>query len=365
VAGDRAPATPDRAARAPRAGDGPASLAGARDRLAGRARRLAGFGSGALAWFADVRGLERRVEDERLRHYRYAWHVRADGRARVLEAPKPRLKAIQRRLLDELLVWIPPHDAAHGFVAGRSARTHAALHTGREIVLRLDLEDCFASVLAGRVYAIFRTAGFPESVAHTLTGLCTNAMPAATWSAVPRPTKAAAIAAHHRLGRHLATPHLPQGAPSSPALANLSAYRLDRRLTGLADSLGARYSRYADDLVLSGDGRLRAPGVRALIAAIAAEEGCRVNPVKTNLTTRAGRQRVAGIVVNAHPNLARPEYDRLKAILHDAERHGAAAANRAGHPAFREHLQGRIAWLESLHPARGARLRERLARIAW
>jgi hypothetical protein len=321
--------------------------------------------TGQLAWFADVRGLERRVEDERLRHYRYAWHVRPDGRARVLEAPKPRLKAVQRRLLDEILVWITPHDAAHGFVSGRSARTHAVLHTGREVVLRLDLEDCFASVPAGRVFGIFRTAGYPESVAHALTGVCTNALPVETWAAVPRPRSAEAIAAHHRLGRHLATPHLPQGAPSSPALANLSAYRLDRRMSGLAAALDARYSRYADDLVLSGDGRLRAPGVRALVASIAADEGFRINVAKTNLMTRAGRQRVAGIVVNEHPNLARGEYDRLKAILHDAERNGPAVANRAGHPAFRQHLQGRIAWLASLHPARGARLRERFDRVAW
>jgi RNA-directed DNA polymerase len=320
---------------------------------------------GRLEWLADVRSLERRVEDERLRHYRYPWHVRPDGRPRVLEAPKPRLKALQRRLLDEILAWIPVHPAAHGFVAGRSARTHAALHAGRAIVLRLDLEDCFASVAAARVFGVFRTAGYPEAVAHALTGLCTNAMPVEAWAAVPRPTAPPAIAAHHRLGRRLAAPHLPQGAPTSPALANLSAHGLDRRLDGLARTLRARYSRYADDLVLSGGPRLRAPDVRARVADIARDEGFRVNVAKTNLMTRAGRQRVAGIVVNEHPNLARSEYDRLKAILHDAERHGPAAANRGGHPAFREHLQGRIAWLESLHPERGARLRERFARVAW
>jgi hypothetical protein len=237
-------------------------------------------------------------------------------------------------------------------VAGRSALTHAALHAGREIVLRLDLEDCFASVRAGRVFGILRSAGYPEAVAHALTGLCTNALPVEAWAAIPRPQAPAAIAAHHRLGRHLATPHLPQGAPTSPALANLSAWRLDRRLTGLAGALGATYSRYADDLVLSGDGRLRAPGLRELVGAIAAEEGFRVNVAKTNLMTRAGRQRVAGIVVNAHPNLARGEYDRLKAILHDAERHGPAAANRAAHPAFREHSPGASpGWSRCIRPA--------------
>jgi RNA-directed DNA polymerase len=326
-----------------------------------------GVQPGELAWLADVRGLERRAADERLRHYRYAWRLRAGGRARVIEQPKARLKAIQRRVLGELLAWIPVHDAAHGFVRGRSARTHAALHTGAEVVLRLDLEDCFASVRAGRVYGIFRTAGYPEGVAHALTGLCTNVVPLDVWDAVPRPTDGALVGAHHRLGRRLATPHLPQGAPTSPALANLCAHGLDRRLAALAATLDARYSRYADDLVLSGGDRLhrRAGRVRELVAEIARDEGFAVNVAKTNLMTRAGRQRVAGIVVNAHPNLARSEYDRLKAIVHDAVRNGPAAANRAGHPAFREHLGGRIAWLESLHPARGARLRARFERIPW
>ena len=85
----------------------------------------------------------------------------------MIEQPKPRLKALQRRILHEIVDWIPVHEAAHGFVRGRSARTHAALHAGRRVVVRLDLEDFFAAVVAARVYGIFRTAGYPEAVAHT------------------------------------------------------------------------------------------------------------------------------------------------------------------------------------------------------
>ena len=199
----------------------------------------------------------------------------------MIERPKTRLKAIQRRILREILAWIPVHDAAHGFVRGRSARTHAALHTGRRVVVRLDLEDFFAGVAAARVFGIFRTAGYPEGVAHTLTGLCTNAVP-----------DRESVAGHYRLARRLATPHLPQGAPTSPALANLAAFRLDRRLTGLADALGARYTRYADDLVLSSDHYLRTP--QAVIAAIATEEGFRVNAAKTRVMGHGSRQTVTG-----------------------------------------------------------------------
>ena len=64
-------------------------------------------------------------------------------------------------------------------------------------------------------------------------------------------------------------------------------------------------------------------------------------------------------------NVPRAEYDRLKALLHDAEHNGAAAANRVGVPELRAHVLGRISWVASLHPARGARLRERFERVDW
>src|SRR4029079_14592572 len=132
-------------------------------------------------------------------------------------------------------------------------------------------------------YGLFRAAGYPEEVAADLTGLVTNVVPAATWAAAPAPRDPPALAPHHRLGRRLATPHLPQGAPTSPALANLCAYRLDCRLAGLADAFAASYSRYAYDLAFSGGRKLnsRAPALRRAVAAIVADEGFRLNPRKS------------------------------------------------------------------------------------
>jgi ribosome-interacting GTPase 1 len=105
--------------------------------------------------------------------------------------------------------------------------------------------------------------------------------------------------------------------------------------------------------------------IRDTIATIAREEGFAVNTRKSAVTTRAGRQRVCGIVVNERPNVTRREYDQLKAILHNAARRGPSAENRAGVSDFRAHLLGRIAWIESLHPGRGAKLRSEFARIVW
>ena len=129
----------------------------------------------------------------------------------------------------------------------------------------------------------WRRGGYSESSAPRATrrtwptgsrGLCTNVVPLTEWSALDRPSEAAAIAAYWRLGSRLATPHLPQGAPTSPALANLAAFSLDRRMSGLAEKLGARYTRYADDLVLSGSPGLagRSARLTQTVAEIARDE---------------------------------------------------------------------------------------------
>ena len=321
---------------------------------------------GELAWLADRRGIERRAPP-RLRNYRYRWLARPAAPPRLIESPKALLKETQRRILHGILDAIPPHEAAHGFRRGHSAVTHARRHAGREVVVRFDLEDFFASVAAGRVYGIFRAAGYPESVAGSLTGLVTNAVPHDEWAAAPRPADPAAPGAHARMGRLLAAPHLPQGAPTSPALANLCAYRLDCRLAGLADAFGAVYSRYADDLAFSGGTALlaRAASLRRAVAAIVSDEGFRPNERKTALATRAGRQRVCGIVVNVRTNAPRDDYDRLRAALHEAATRGPAVANRGGVPDLRAHLLGRIGWVEALNPARGARLRRTFTAIDW
>ena len=321
--------------------------------------------AGQLAWLADARGLERGTPDRRLRHYTYRWQPRAGAPPRPIARPKRRLKEIQRWILHEILDHIPAHDAAHGFVRGRSVRSHAALHVGHATVVRMDLEDFFASVPASRVFGIFRTAGFPEAVAHALTALCVTVVPRVEWDTVRPPEDPSLLQRHFRLGRRLATPHLPQGAPTSPALASLAAHGLDRRLARLGPALGARYSRYADDLTFSGSADVPVGTLTRVVAEVARDEGFHMARGKRSVRRHNERQLVCGVVVNRRPNVPRDEYDRLKAILHDAARNGPAYANRAHAPDFRAHLLGRIAWIVQLNPARGHRLRARFDAIEW
>ena len=324
-----------------------------------------GVEPGTLDWWADRRGLERGAPDGPLRRYDYHWRPKRDGSSRLIEVPRPGLRAAQRRLLDGLIGLIPPHDAAHGFRPGRSVRTFVAPHVGRPLVLKLDLRDFFPTVTGARVAALFRAAGYPEAVARALAGLCTNVAPAALWRRpdAPRPGSDAS-GRSRRLYRER---HLPQGAPTSPALANLAAHRLDARLAGLARASGATYTRYADDLAFSGDPAWArgADRFRVHAHAIALEEGFAVHPRKTRAMRAGTRQVLAGAVVNAHPNLARAEFDALKATLHNCATRGPVGQDRAGHPDFRAHLRGRVAHVAALNPARGAKLRAIFDRIDW
>jgi RNA-directed DNA polymerase len=330
--------------------------------------RMLGLSSGDLAWYCDTKGLERTVATEGLRHYRYRWIAKASGGSRLIEAPKPILKHLQRVLLREILERIPVHPAAHAFCRDRSAVSFATPHCRRAVVVHLDLSDFFASVGAGRVFGIFRQCGYPEPVAYALTGLLTNSVPARVIAGVDAPTRADLRDAHGRLGRRLTHPHLPQGAPTSPAVANLAALGLDRRLAGLAATSAGSYSRYADDLAFSWASARSERQVAQFLAwveRIVRDEWFRTNDTKTVVRRAGERQRLAGIVVNERPNLERRDYDRLKALLHNCERTGPAAQNRSGRPHFEEHVRGRIAWAKHLNPGRGERLEAAFSRVDW
>lgn len=316
-----------------------------------------------LFWFADPKGLQRRSSSRQLEHYLSRWIPSANGSARLLEAPKYRLRQAQRTILSQLLDPVPVHAAAHGFVTGRSVRTGAMPHVGAAVVISLDLESFFASITGGRIYRLLRSIGYPEPVAHLLTGLCTQRTPVSVLAAMPTVADAGS---GFRLRRRLAEPHLPQGAPTSPQVANLCAFALDRRLSAYALATGLSYTRYADDLTFSSlDPAVRAGALISAVAGIVSEEGFLLHAGKTRVRRRHQRQQVTGVVVNNRLRVPREDYDKLRAVLHNCALTGPAEQNREGHADFRAHLRGRIAWVGSLDAEQGRRLTATFDRIDW
>jgi RNA-directed DNA polymerase len=311
---------------------------------------------GQLAWLGRITTAGRSA-NARQAHYHFVWLKKRSGGFRLLEVPKADLKRVQQQILRKILDRLPPAPAAQGFAKGRSIWTHAAVHAGQAIVLKFDLRNFYAAVRYPRVVAVFHRLGFSSEVSLWLARLTTSRVP----ENLPFPEQRPFALWEYR------SCHLPQGAPTSPALANLSAYWLDRRLAALAASWGLRYSRYADDLTFSGSAETSPKLFKfiQLVQQIIRAEGFRSNRRKRQVLRAHQRQTVTGLVVNSRPQVARKEVDLLKATLHNCVQRGPSSQNRTNHPAFAEHLRGRIAHVGQQHPQRAARLSRLFAQIDW
>lgn len=275
------------------------------------------------------------------------------GGLRELAKPHREMGGCQRWILSNILEKIPVHPAAHGFVAGHSTVTGAAVHIHQEAVINCDLEDFFPSITFPRVRGFFRRVGYSPAVATILALLCTEC---------PRRTVLLSGVKYH-----VATGprSLPQGACTSPALSNLVSWILDKRFTGLAEKLGGQYTRYADDLTFSGSGEVaeKIGWLLAKIRHIAEEEGFRLNEQKTRVHRPHAAQMVTGIVVNERPGVPRKLIRRLRAILHRAQFEGLEHQNRDGHPNFEAWVRGMVAYIQMVNPKQAEPLKQALDQL--
>ncbi|MCA9620774.1 MAG: RNA-directed DNA polymerase [Myxococcales bacterium] len=288
-------------------------------------------------------------EASRTSHYHQFTVPKRSGGVRVLAAPMPHLKRAQTFVFDNILRKLEVEEPAHGFIRGRSTVTNARPHVGQDVVVNLDLEGYFPSVTFPRVRGVFEHLGYSPAAATILALLCTECE--------RRPMRYAGQRYHVAIGDR----GLPQGACTSPALANQVTKRLDRRLAGLCRAFGWQYTRYADDLTFSAPAGKRAeiPKLLGAVKRLITEEGFTLNPKKGRIQRRGGCQEVTGIVVNDKLGLARTEVRKLRAILHNARKTGLEAQNREGRPHFRAWLQGKLAYLAMIDRDKGtAMLRE-------
>jgi retron-type reverse transcriptase len=279
-------------------------------------------------------------------HYVRFTVPKKSGETRELAAPHRSLAKCQEWILRSILAKVPVHDAAHGFVAGRSTVSGAAKHVGRPVVVNADLKDFFPTITFHRVRGIFQQLGYSPAVATILGLLCTES---------PRRTM---VYSGQKLFVATGPRSLPQGACTSPALSNLAARRLDSRLSGIAAKLGCTYTRYADDLTFSAEGEAAAKVgyLLARLRHIAQDEGFAVNEAKTRVQRRNTAQMVTGLVVNQRVGSPRKMVRRLRAILHRARTEGLAAQNRAQRPHFDAWVRGSIAYIAMCQPEQGRKL---------
>ena len=182
-----------------------------------------GISTGELRWFSDLKGLVYEKDRSTLRHYHYRVLAKQSGNIRLIEAPKPRLKELQRQVLSRILESVPPHASVHGFLKGHSIKTFAAPHVGRRIILRMDLQDFFLPFPAQE----FRASS-------------------ARWAT---PNRLPICSAESARTRHLGTLG---GTSESTSIAFICGKRKTSMLVPISP-VGAEYTRYADDLAFSID----------------------------------------------------------------------------------------------------------------
>ncbi|WP_227287142.1 retron St85 family RNA-directed DNA polymerase [Boseongicola sp. H5] len=219
------------------------------------------------------------------KHYRSFPLKKKDGTKRDIDTPRTYLKVIQWWILDNILNHVEIAENVFGFVAGRSAVQNAEYHLGAKHVLNVDIRQFFPSITMEQVHDIFLSLGYQQDVAEMLSELC------------------------------CLDDHVPQGAPTSPAIANLVLRELDTKLSALAEKAGHRYSRYADDLTFSSQSWIDDEFLNLVEDAVQAA-GFELKTAKTRFSGSEGRMEVTGVVINEKLQPTRPWRKRTRAILH-------------------------------------------------
>lgn len=224
--------------------------------------------------------------------YRTFQIKKRSGGQRTIDEPLPFLKDIQYWILREILEKVKPHDVAKAYRKGYGISSGARLHRGQKLVLTVDVDSFFPSLRVAQATDVFKDMGYTLEVSLMLAQLC-------TLDGV-----------------------LPQGAPTSGALANLILKPFDQELFEFCRNLKYRCSRYADDISVSGDVNV-AKTIHSLRTMLW-KNGLRLNNKKTKVMRQSGRQLVTGLVVNKKVKYPRSVYKELRKALHYCSKFGLA-----------------------------------------
>lgn len=212
---------------------------------------------------------------------------------RCISEPLPNLKDIQRWILEHILYKLEPSEYSKAFRKGVSIKDNAKFHRKQKKVLTIDIKNYFGTISSKSVLKFFLSLGYSTSVSVMLTKLCAT------------------------------DEGLPQGAPTSPMLANLITINLDTRLASFANKEKIRYTRYADDLTFSGD--FREGYVIKFVEKVIASEGFQLNQSKTRVRLQHQKQEVTGIVVNEKLQASRKYRRKFRQSMFYIRKYGLEA----------------------------------------
>lgn len=269
--------------------------------------------------------------------YKYFSILKKAGGYRFIEAPEGELKVKQRWIKDNIIDKFEVSNYATGFRKDYSIYNNALPHVNKELVINVDIKDFFPSIKYNQIFRFFVYIGYNNQVAHLLTKLCTNMKNC-----------------------------LPQGAPTSPSLSNILLLKLDKRLSKLAETVGASYTRYADDITFSGDKNIKS--IVPLIIWIINDEGFEINLKKLRLQYSNQRQVVTGLIVNKKVSVPKKTIKELEYAIYYANKYGIVEHMKrttCNKSFYKEHLYGIAYFVKMIEKEKGERYLQQLNDIKW
>ncbi|MDR0905452.1 MAG: reverse transcriptase family protein [Oscillospiraceae bacterium] len=263
--------------------------------------------------------------------------VKKGKKHRLITAPSKPLKLRQRWILDNILSKIEISEYAHGFAKNRSIVTNAVTHISQPVAFCFDIKDFFPSIKEKSVADIFKNAGYSDSVSAKFASLC-------CYEGV-----------------------VPQGAPTSPYIANVVCVTMDEELAAMSQQLGARYTRYADDITISCD-RDITPHMRDIENIINAY-GFQLNADKTRVFGENRPKFITGLVVGEDIRIRKAFKRKLKQEIHFCKKFGVTVhlenSNNAKSINYKEHLYGKAYYVKMVEPELGIHFLKELDEIVW
>lgn len=259
------------------------------------------------------------------------------GGTRELLIPNNTLKYIQKWILDNILNNIRVSQFAKGFEKNKSILDNAIVHINQRCIINMDLQDFFPSIEMDRIFKVFYYYGYTKEISFILSKLCT----------------------------YKGT--LPQGSPASPKIANIICLKLDKRISNLCKKYEAKYSRYADDITISGNKGIS--GIIQIIEEIVEDEGFKLNKKKTRIAYNNKRQEVTGLNLNSGKVTVPREYKRkLMQEIYYCQKYGVEdhlKHIRCEKAFYKEHLYGKAYFINMIEPESAVKILNELNNINW
>jgi RNA-directed DNA polymerase len=273
-------------------------------------------------------------------YYRSYPIKKASGKLRWIDAPQSTLKEYQKLILDRVLYQFKAHEGAVGFVKHISVKDGAERHLGNKVVLCLDVEDFFNSLSLFQVYAAF--------------GYMLNKMSKdiKAFNYTPKDVQTLVKLTTYK-------GHIPQGASTSPALANIICRQLDRELQDLADKNNLVYTRYADDISFSHKIKsFKITKILENVKNVLSYYGLKLNKKKTRVLRPHKRMCITGVVINEKLSVPKYVWRNMRAQLHNL-----IVNNKSISLEEYQKLRGKIEWIGVFRPQLKTTYLEQLGKV--